>query len=342
MNTIAAVTRCAQTGCKVHEDGKCLEGLSIIETDADRCPHFFYNQETVNGTSTTKEKTSSTPPQVELFSGDELTLKNISFIKYRYRTNLVFIIGEQDCGKTTLLAELFDAFQRGKFGNYLFAGSVTQIGFEKRCHYARSASKNSKPDTERTKAKEFNFLHIAVKHEASIKKEATHLLISDISGERFKLARDSGSSMRELALIGIADHIVVILDGEMLADKRTKWATITRMQTFILKALDEKVFDGGTTIRIVISKWDKLDSIPNFSYNKDIKQPWKKLFSDRLKKIDFSEIASRPDPGNVKFELCHGLHDLLKLWVKPKQIPATFFPEVASVRYFDRYQFNDH
>jgi ATPase subunit of ABC transporter with duplicated ATPase domains len=71
---------------------------------------------------------------IRLYSGEELSLKDVNLVTHKYLYKLILIIGDTDSGKTTLLATLYDLFQIAPFKDYLFAGSLTQIGFETRCH----------------------------------------------------------------------------------------------------------------------------------------------------------------------------------------------------------------
>jgi hypothetical protein len=324
------MVKCKQVTCQVHVDGKCLESF-----DPPRdCPHFYF-EETNDASSqiSSPEETTSQPAQVSLFSGDELSLKELTFLTYKYPTKVIVIIGESECGKTTLLGTICDMFQIAPIGKFLFAGSVTLIGFEKRSHLSRKASNLSRQDTERTKSKEFNFLHLAVKKENELNKKSTHLLLSDISGERFQSARDYSSSMKSLDLLKTADHLFVMIDGERLSKNLTRHGVIFNVQMFIKNALDDEMFDRKTQLNVIISKCDLLK---DFDFTKLIETPFNNEFSHRLKGLKFIKLAARPEEGPLNG---FGIEEILDICTE-NRTHSFEFPHLISERdrYFDLYK----
>lgn len=311
--------KCTQAGCTIHEDGVCLENFE----DATQCPHF-YLAENGDTDSDIEELAQEKKEVIELFDGEQLTLKNVRQVTYKYPTDVVYLIGEHDSGKTTILATLFEMFQMGPFHEYNFAGSYTQVGFERRCYYSRIGSDRSVPDTERTKLLEFNFLHLALKKNPE-RPETIHLLLSDISGEKFKRARNSSDEMRELSLMSRAKIVNYVIDGEKLAKPRSRFAAINEAKLFIQKALDVCVFNKKTQLNFIVSKWDLLNSVSDFNYLEHIEGAFTRDFQGRLRGIEFYKIAVRPLEITDEFELGHGLLKILNSWlVKETQ---TLLPE---------------
>ncbi len=107
---MAKLQACKQADCKVREDGKCLEGIEPL-TD---CTHFY-----LDSRFDESGLESETNPAIEqldmnkfkLFSGQELTMEQITVVTNRYPCQLIMILGDQECGKTTLLAAIYDLFQ---------------------------------------------------------------------------------------------------------------------------------------------------------------------------------------------------------------------------------------
>lgn len=302
---------CTQIGCKMHEDGKCLEGLPINE-----CPHVSYESETNDeneeeANNESKEVfAAKTPKPIKLFDGNELNYKDLGIITNNIETNLVVIIGESECGKTTLLAELFNAFQKGSFEDLQFAGSLTQRGFETRCFLSTVASNSKSPDTVRTTSKEFNFLHLRLKRDNRF----INFLLSDVSGERFRDARNSSVDMKSLELLKVAENLLLIIDGEGLNDNRKKALTVENIKMFIKRAIDEGILDKNTKLKIAISKWDILHNNSQFDFDKDIIAEFNSEFLSCLKDISFIKIASRSKTQDIENGL--GLYDLLNDWDK--------------------------
>lgn len=330
------VKACSQPDCAIRKDGKCLEGL-----EHEECPHFYWDDSNEdeeyieNETPSILNKASN---KIDVFSGSELRLTEITSITKRYACDLVVILGDLDCGKTTLLATIFDLFQIGQFKKYLFAGSLTQKGFEIRSHLSRMVSGSTKADTERTKALDFRILHIAIKSiETPLKK---HFLLSDISGETIQLARSSGSAMKEqLGVVKLANHVIYIIDGEKIAGSE-KAATLLDAQLFIQSALDNKIFTRDTMLNILISKWDLLEKLNSFNLEETVINKINSRFLSRLKGINYKKIASRPDLETpTSIDLGFGLEDLIDNFminpVAQKKLPLQ---EKVSERFIDNYR----
>lgn len=326
--------KCDQEDCTVKKDGKCLEGIE----DLQQCPHFYLDEKEAGLDDDSVEEENSPSPSssqkaiitntFKLFKGEEFKLKELTQVSYRYPVNKVFILGEQDSGKTTILATIFEMFQVGVFNKLHFAGSLTQIGFEKRCFYSRLASGNSDYDTERTKSDEFHFLHLALKHDPNAKK-ALHFLISDISGEKVQRAKGNTNDMKDLEVITDSVHISYIIDGEKLLNARTVQSVLTQAKTFIRKAIDEQIFTKSVRFSIIVSKWDVLDDI-NFDFESLIVTPFTRDFKDSFMELSFLQIAVRPRTF-VKYKLGHGLSKLMDLWtVKAQDLPNTVVLEKST------------
>lgn len=314
---MSEVKLCKQVGCEIKNDGKCLEGLDISE-----CPHFYWEDEegldVIEEEDDKEEEIPATKMNV-LFSGEELSLREICLVTNKYPSELVVILGDLDCGKTTLLATIFDLFQINDFKKYLFAGSLTQKGFEIRSHLSRVTSGGTIPETERTKTLEFRILHLAIKAVESSKLK--HFLLSDISGETIKLARNSSSVMTEqLGIVKFADHVIYIIDGKNL-ETQNRTQTIFNTELFIQNAISNGIFSKETTLKILISKWDILSKDKKFSLEKVLIDRINSRFSKNLKSIVFSVIASRPSDDNSQFEMGYGIEELIGSLMEIKPIP---------------------
>ncbi len=328
------IRRCLQEACPVSESGKCLEGL-----DPENCSHAYWD---IIDSNDEIEDDSNSQNGGELFrklfDGQEMPIDNVGLVTNRFNTSLVIIIGESNSGKTTILTSLYDIFQIGGFDEHYFAGSRTQVGLETRCHLSRTASRSAVAETLKTTSKDFSFLHIAYKKCNNLDSEATHVLLSDISGERFTLANSSTMVMKEMDLVKRADHIMYLLDGEKLSNKFEKNAVITRAAQFISRALDADIFDIDTKLNIVFSKGDLLLSVDD-AVVAQVKDDFQNRFGQRLKELSFLIIAARPKPPSDKFPFGFGLEDLLNLWSKKMYRPTILHSITdTSIRYFDQYQ----
>lgn len=300
---------CHQKGCKILEGGSCLEG---IDTNQQECPHFYFEDETTTIADSVAEKQEVKKIGIQLFTGAELSLPETALVTNKFDSTLVVIIGESKSGKTTLLAEYFINFQKGPFKNFSFAGSLTQVGFEQRCFLATLGSRAKKPDTFKTGSMEFNFLHLALKNNNLPEQEIRHLLLSDISGERYREAKKSSTLMKGLKIVRQADFVLFMIDGHKVAAPATRAVTIDNAKTFIQMALDNDVFDSNTKLKVAMSKWDYLEDDSTFSFEERIEKAFTDQFASRLGSLEFTKIASRTHKQSVPAGL--GMHKLLEEW----------------------------
>jgi hypothetical protein len=325
---------CHQLGCKILEGGSCLEGIDVTKND---CPHFYVDDANEDMHENEISNESQKKHVINLFTGKEMSFPETSIITNSKDCRLIVVVGESESGKTTLLAEYFINFQKGPFCDYLFSGSLTQIGFEERCYKAAVESGNKYPKTERTKSKEFNFLHLSLKHKDEILYPSHHFLFSDISGERFRDAKTSAILMRELSILKAADFVVFLIDGEKIANLNNRALAIEDAKTFIQKALDEQIFDLKTNLKIALAKWDFLCNDSSFSFEGKIIKPFSDRFSTRLKKLEFTKIAARPKTNSIPPAM--GLGELLTEWDKTDiRIPTNGYEKpVDSDRAFHHF-----
>ncbi|MRX42062.1 hypothetical protein GJU43_22535 [Flavobacterium sp. LC2016-23] len=331
------VRACVQAGCNVREDGSCLEGLEHLE-----CPHFYWSEDDEEIEQDIDSETPSVvvknSNKINVFEGAELSVGEISSITHKYSCGLIVILGDLGCGKTTLLATIFDLFQIGYLKNYLFAGSMTQKGFELRCHLSRMLSGGTKPETERTKTREFKILHIGIKSvEHSFVK---HFLLSDISGETIQEARNSSSTMKEqLSIVKLANHIIYIIDGEKLAGS-LRASTIMDSELFIQSALDNNIFTRETILNILISKWDMLENSTSFNLESVLINKIKNRFESNLNAINFKKIASRPAQENSSnIDLGFGVEELINdFMIRPTMQKKLNLPMEKSDRFIENYK----
>lgn len=336
MEQIVEKKICHQAGCKILEGGSCLEGIDVTKNE---CAHFYLDETNEVELEEDSPKKLQKKHVVHLFTGKEMSFPETSIITNNNDCRLIIVVGESDSGKTTLLAEYFINLQKGPFCNYLFAGSLTQIGFEERCFQATVASENIAPKTERTKSMEFGFLHLSLKPKDKITYPAHHFLFSDISGERFREAKTSSTLMRELTVVNAADFVIFLINGEKIADLNIRALTIEDAKTFIQRALDEQIFDSSTKLKIVLTKWDCLCEDSSFNFETRIIKPFSERFSLRLKSLEFTKIAARSK--NSKIPSGMGLCELLTEWVTSDLNLLTNKVEnpVNSDRFFHRFTF---
>lgn len=300
------VKRCKETHCKVHIDGKCMD---LLDVDKGECKNFYLADASADEVQQATQKEVKKQAGIGLFEGKEMEMHEITEVTHKFPSKIVAIVGESDCGKTTLLAELYNIFQKGPHQDLLFAGSHTLVGFERRSHLSRVESNSENPETGKTVSRVFSFLHLALKKKPNLEEDAVHILLSDISGERFQFARDSSSIMKELGLLTDAEQVIYIVDGEKLANKRLRQQTLSNADTFLQNATDNGILNGHTHLTVVLSKWDKLANDGTFNFEQQMKVPFEAKFSPRVKSMKVYPIAARPKSPGVSAGF--GLYELL-------------------------------
>ena len=115
---------CKQEGCPAGEGGRCLEGLdNVLE-----CPHFeahdIVEEEPQKQIDEEEPSDASLAEEefVKLHEGKALDPDSAKCITFAAPTNLIIIAGSADSGKTTLLAGIYERFNRiQKHALYIYA-----------------------------------------------------------------------------------------------------------------------------------------------------------------------------------------------------------------------------
>ena len=333
---------CQQQNCSVALDGRCLEGL-----DLKQCPHFVPHEQPISGeippkVATTERATSS--ERIELPDGTALDLDAAKVITQASVTRVILVAGPPDSGKTTLLTTLYECFQSGPFCDYLFVGSRTLPGFERRCHLARVASEKTKADTERTRPGQgYQLLHLRVRTK-DLGKPPQDLLFSDLSGETFRLAKDSTEECKSLTLLRRADHFVLLLDANRLACVEDRAETASDGESLLRSCLDAQMLGRSSLIDVLFTKWDLVQNRAEESaaeeYIASLKAKMKSRFASRVGRLRFFRVAVRP-VGGSKLPFAYGLSNIFPAWVEDTGTCARSrdqsLNEPLCVGEFDRY-----
>ena len=277
---------------------------------------------------------------VDLPSGSDLSPEMARAITAASLTRLVLLAGEAASGKTTLLSAIYEKFSEGEFADLLFAGSVTLVGWEKRCHLSRVASNADKADTERTLGLEQRLLHLRVR-DKSLEAPAQDLLFTDLSGEVFRLIRDSTAECQHLGMLKRADHFVLLLDGEKLASSASRHEAHNNGMALLRSCVDAGMVASHSFVDVVFSKYDLMEGAgrDTTSFLTHIVETTRSRFGGRLGRLRFHKVAARPALGTV--EPAFGVNGLLRAWVddspylSERGVVARRFSPGASM--FDRY-----
>lgn len=335
---------CSQEDCTVATTGKCLEGLSIEE-----CSHYLPNL----NLATVEEEDGEVPSiatdvakvadhiYVAIPYGEDLESDTAKRIMRCVPTRVVVLAGDVNSGKTTILVSIYEKFIDGMFADYMFAGSDTLPGFERRCHPSRVTSERIKPDTGRTTG--MTLLHLRVKKSGS-NGHSQEMLFSDISGEDFEAARNSVDFCRQMPILKRADHCLLLFDGAALASPEQRHRTFRGGEMLLRSLLDSGMFGSRTMVDVLFTKYDIIVSRPDAPEIEEliahIEQELNKRYSSRLASLRFHRVAARPEPADV-LEPAYGLDRIFASCVEETafhQRPRSLVGAgVTTGREFDRY-----
>jgi len=294
------------------------------------------------------ESLADESPQIaqpsQLPAGQPLSATQASEVLREIHAPIVMLAGAAKAGKTTLIASIHDAFQRGPFAGYLASGSHTLMGFEERCFDSRYRSGAKEPATIRTRALEGSlYYHLKVR-EKDLQSPARQILFLDMSGEHYERMTDSESEARRLApLVHRADHFVYLVNGARLASLKFRSHTVSNASMLMRRLFESGLLDSSARVDVLLTKWD-LVQLAGPEIVREALSVADSLFPEkeraRVARFRITPVAARPHflssltPG-------YGLQELLRSWVEdlPKKllIHSRTHSDERSGRLFDRF-----
>lgn len=316
---MTAVLTCGRSECEVSKTGICSEG----HTPPESCPSFgqaisdivvkLAEDHNAEDSNVLQDKKTS---RVSLPSGEALVLDEIDQFLLWKPIKFVTIVGDFDSGKTTLISSLYERFLRGKFAGYLFGGSRTLVGFEKRAHHSRVDSGRASPDTLRTSFSDgLRYFHLSLMRDGDTL-PGIELMLSDRAGEQYLKARNNSELINELIEVKKAQHVVVLLDGARLADPMQRHSAMQAVRQTLQAFLDNGALSNLSRVQVVTTKIDLLKKIPQLEILNtqlgDFRTRLLRDFGKLLAELSFWEIAARSQSG--EFSAAYGIDDLLASW----------------------------
>lgn len=256
------------------------------------------------------------PEFIELFSGAALGATDAEVITLRSRTHLVVFAGAEGSGKTTVLASIYERLNQGPFAGFKFAGSRSLLGFEEICHLNRLASGGVQPDTQRPRlTEETKYYHLALRgaEPAAARRD---VLLSAMSGELFRMAKDSQEDAERLTFLRRADTIVVLVDGERLANTAQRTSAQADAADILESLLDANMVGPNCQVDLVFSKLDRITAAgkPAEEFLSKTQEKFDKRFRARIPHLAFRRIAARPAPSLEQEDSDGGLAEAFASW----------------------------
>jgi double-GTPase-like protein len=285
---------------------------------------------------------SSSEEDRSLGRGEALSIFGANRIAAEQRTTVVVLAGGPNCGKTTLLAAIYERFGRGMVGGHYFLGSKTLHGFEMRCHRSLHGQGPGGGSEGHTASDAPPWLHLRVARQEDPRREY-ELLLGDFSGDFFFTPIADGSRLpSEFPPLRRADHVCFTVNGGALAEPQLR-AAEHRMSVDLLKALvaDEDGIAGLAAISFVVTKWDlvvKQGSEAREAVS-SLFEDLRSILPDRLDaEVGFIETAARSTASDLPIGF--GVADLLGRWTDQPTLHVTHQVEgeVSPGNWFDRYE----
>ena len=307
---------CTNSDCRVSDTGQCFEGLDLMA-----CPHFGSSNEVEKPKKQDHSNSDETEGGVRLPPGTALSCDGASKVLSRStEARVVAIIGSPDSGKTSLIAGVYELFQRGAVGDIRFSRSETHCSFEQICHDARSVSRRNQPHAVRTRVGEVTFFHL----EIACGNQPISILLADRSGEEYRSATDDIVVVEEFVEIARADSISILVDGEKLLNS-ARHNMMSELKMLLQALKDGNGLINSLSLGIVLTKLDAVlssnQSDDGMRIFENVVKEITNRFGDSFAKIKVFEVAASPkEPCAAKGT---GLDELLTFWMSRRRTVRT-------------------
>ena len=291
-----AIRVCANDACQYVATRKCVEGNPVEE-----CPHLKavdHRNDGIGDDAEIDTEVGAGPDTSVAYvtNGEPLTVADGSAVLKFGRASVVALVGQAEAGKTSLIGEVYDAFQYGAYEELTFAGSRTLIGFEKICHKIRATSRGHNLLEERTDVTSDPVLfHLSV---ARNHDETKDLLIADRSGETYRDMLDRPSLAMGCIELRRASVLNLLVDGARLTDPSERASVITECQQVMQTLVHSALVDEDRRINVVLTKLDEVDGSPekrrcHLAFESIVDRVRSTIFGTSAK-IGVYRIAARP------------------------------------------------
>lgn len=257
------------------------------------------------------------PTMIRLPSGEALTSDEATVLGLGRGLSVIVLVGPVACGKTTLIASIYERLLDGPFGNMFFAGSETLLGFELLCHDGRAASLRAVPETVHTPFGDHRFQHLTLAMEGD-PQQRREILLADISGEEFEAACESHEEAQRLHVVKRADHVGVLMDGERLLVPAQRHAVRSETELLISSLLQAGVLSRASRVYLIVSKSDRLDDVSDPATESFIDSTMSELqdrYGDAVGLLEAHRVAARDTRGTLPF--ASGAEQLVARWLEP-------------------------
>jgi hypothetical protein len=257
--------QCSKADCTFNLTERCLESHA---EPGKQCPNIA--PVPVAGAETTKAVSGrpAAPASRRFHQGFELGIADAQALMRGSYVHVVGILGVHNAGKTSLLTSLYlQITNRSLQPTYSFAGSFTLQGFEHRARRLRRWTPEGLPDrivdrTVLTDPRRPAFVHLSLDAQG-LPQRRVELLLSDLPGEWSSSLINRADVATRFDFLARADAIVLVVDGPNLANNTTRHLEALNARNLLVRLANDVKVSRDTRLLIVVSKFDKLDSLPN-------------------------------------------------------------------------------
>lgn len=266
---------------------------------------------------------------IKLHQGSALKPDEVYQICRGGNTRIVALMGSIGCGKTTLIAGIFQAFLEGSVAGYSFRRSDTLLAFEEKCFNSRTSSEAAVASMPRTSGQVgAEFYHLEVMKDAD--RSIHRLLLLDLSGEVYEGAMHLKEDATRLALLREVDLLVQLLDGKRLASGATREKVYSDAKGLLRSLTEVQSIKDQTPLQVVVSKVDQL--VGN-NVSTDALEGVRSTVAARFTKesqrqgFEIREIAASP-AQDTTVPMRFGVADLFQSWLNDPEIDSPTMPRL--------------
>lgn len=316
---------CTNEQCRFADTAQCVEGNDINE-----CPYLEVLD--ASASEDAEETTTSDPSAqqsddeyVNLGGEDYLSVPQASLLlKARYAPIIAFL-GTVGAGKTSLIAEVYDAFQYKTYKSLSFAGSRTLMAFERICHTVRAASRVPEPIQDRSAILDDPFFfHLTIRVDST--KHLVDVLLADRSGETYRAIADKPAIAADCLELHRATTLNMLVDGARLCDPVQRTSALTECDQALQTLAMSGILARYISVNLVMTKLDLVDTHKNKARaHRDFKSLCDRSltrYGASVARVSSFKIAACPQ--NDKHPKGYGVEALIKNWATTEPLQGTY------------------
>ena len=307
---------CANEQCRFAETTQCVEGNDISECPYLKVPDATAPEDDEETTSPGSLPQQSVDEFVHLGGEDYLSIPEASLLLKARSAPIIAFLGPVGAGKTSLIAEVYDAFQYKTYKSLAFAGSRTLIAFERICHKVRAASRAHAPTQDRSEIRDDPFFfHLTTRVDNTGR--PIDILLADRSGETYRAMADTPTIAAECLELRRAATFNILVDGARLCDPVQRASALIECSQTLQTLAMSGILAQDVSVNLVMTKLDLVDVHENKTRARgDFESLCGRSlarYGGSVARIDSFKIAACPQ--NNKHLKGYGVEALVKSWV---------------------------